>query len=123
MCARSECTLGVLLHKPQGYTQSQNKRKLIVHGFDWPKAVGLMHQLMVRGQQHMNKLFVLTMAAYNLLFIRIFGSMHLQRGRSNEGKLRDCLNPRKSRTSPLKFRDVKWKRGPAESQVLALLAI
>ncbi|MDP9902151.1 hypothetical protein J2W36_004427 [Variovorax ginsengisoli] len=54
----------------QGYAISQRKRKLIEHGFGWAKFDGPIRQVMVRGIQKVDQLFVLTMAAYNLVRMR-----------------------------------------------------
>ena len=53
-----------------GYTVSQQKRKLIEQGFGWAKTVGRMRQVMVRGLQRVDQVFMLTMAAYNLTRMR-----------------------------------------------------
>ena len=61
-----------------GYDISQQKRKLIEQGFGWAKVVGHMAQVMVRGLQKVDQMFVLTMAAYNLTRMRTLGQMRLQ---------------------------------------------
>lgn len=61
-----------------GYAQSQKKRKLIEQGFGWAKTVGSMRQVMVRGLQRVDQMFVLTMAAYNLVRMRTLGQIRLQ---------------------------------------------
>ena len=61
-----------------GYAQSQKKRKLIEQGFAWAKTVGSMRQVMVRGLQRMEQMFVLTMAAYNLVRMRTLGQIRLR---------------------------------------------
>ena len=48
-----------------GDAVSQQKRKLIEQGFGWAKTVGRIRQVMVRGLERVDKMFVLTMAAYN----------------------------------------------------------
>jgi IS5 family transposase len=53
-----------------GYTISQQKRKLIEQGFGWAKTVGRMRQVMVRGLKNVDQMFVLNMAAYNLVRMR-----------------------------------------------------
>ena len=53
-----------------GYAISQRKRKLIEQGFGWAKLVGPIRQVMVRGIKKVDQLFVLTMAAYNLVRMR-----------------------------------------------------
>jgi len=54
----------------EGYSISQQKRKLIEQGFGWAKSIGNMRQVMVRGLQKVDQMFVLTMAAYNLTPMR-----------------------------------------------------
>ena len=61
-----------------GYGISQQKRKLIEQGFGWAKAVGNIRQVMVRGIDKVDQLFVLTMAAYNLTRMRTLGQIRLQ---------------------------------------------
>ena len=61
-----------------GYAISQNKRKLIEQGFGWAKTIGRMRQVMVRGLQRVDQLFVLTMAAYNLTRMRTLGQIRPQ---------------------------------------------
>jgi hypothetical protein len=61
-----------------GYAQSQKKRKLIEQGFGWAKKIGGIRQVMVRGLKPVDQLFVLTMAAYNLVRIRTLGQIRLQ---------------------------------------------
>lgn len=53
-----------------GYAISQQKRKLIEQGFGWAKFIGPIRQVMVRGLEKVDQLFVLTMAAYNLTRMR-----------------------------------------------------
>ncbi len=61
-----------------GYGVSQQKRKLIEQGFGWAKAVGRMRQVVVRGIERVDQMFVLTMAAYNLTRMRTLGKIRLQ---------------------------------------------
>jgi transposase len=61
-----------------GYAISQQKRKLIEQGFGWAKTVGHMRQVMVRGLEKVDQLFVLTMAAYNLTRMRTLGQIRAQ---------------------------------------------
>lgn len=61
-----------------GYGISQQKRKLIEQGFGWAKTVAHMAQVMVRGLEKVDQMFVLTMAAYNLTRMRTLGQMPLQ---------------------------------------------
>ena len=53
-----------------GYAISQQKRKLIEQGFAWAKTVGHTRQVMVRGLKKVDQMFVLNMAAYNLVRMR-----------------------------------------------------
>jgi hypothetical protein len=62
----------------EGYGVSQQKRKLIEQGFGWAKTVGGIRQVMVRGLQRVDQMFVLTMAAYNLTRMRTLGQIRLQ---------------------------------------------
>lgn len=64
--------------KSEGYAISQQKRKLIEQGFGWAKLVGPIRQVMVRGLQKVDQLFVLTMAAYNLTRMRTLGQIRPQ---------------------------------------------
>ena len=61
-----------------GYAISQQKRKLIEQGFGWAKSVGGMRQVMVRGLKKVDQMFVLTMAAYNLVRMRTLGQLRAQ---------------------------------------------
>lgn len=62
----------------EGYAMSQRKRKLIEQGFGWAKTVGSIRQVMVRGLKRVDQMFVLTMAAYNLVRMRNLGVIRLQ---------------------------------------------
>lgn len=62
----------------EGYAISQQKRKLIEQGFGWAKFIGPMRQVMVRGLEKVDQLFVLTMTAYNLTRMRTLGQVRLQ---------------------------------------------
>ena len=62
----------------EGYAMSQQKRKLIEQGFGWAKTVGRIRQVMVRGLERVDQMFVLTMAAYNLTRMRTLGQIRLQ---------------------------------------------
>ena len=64
--------------KSDGYTISQQKRKLIEQGFGWAKFIGPIRQVMVRGLNRVDQLFVLTMAAYNLTRMRTLEQIRLQ---------------------------------------------
>ena len=61
-----------------GYAVSQQKRKLIEQGFGWAKTVGGIRQVMVRGLERVDQMFVLTMAAYNLTRMRTLGQLRVQ---------------------------------------------
>lgn len=60
----------------EGYATSQRKRKLIEQGFGWAKYVGPIRQVMVRGLAKVDQLFVLAMAAYNLVRLRTLDTLH-----------------------------------------------
>lgn len=62
----------------EGYAISQEKRKLIEQGFGWAKTVGRIRQVMVRGLEKVDQMFVLNMTAYNLTRMRTLGQMRLQ---------------------------------------------
>ena len=62
----------------EGYAISQQKRKPIEQGFGWAKLIGPMRQVMVRGLDKVDQLFVLTMAAYNLTRMRTLGQIRPQ---------------------------------------------
>ena len=64
--------------KTDGYAMSQQKRKLIEQGFGWAKTVGRIRQVMVRGLERVDQMFVLTMAAYNLTRMRTLGQIRPQ---------------------------------------------
>lgn len=61
-----------------GYAVSQQKRKLIEQGFGWVKTVGGMRQVMVRGLKKVDQMFVLSMAAFNLVRMRSLGQIRPQ---------------------------------------------
>ena len=61
-----------------GYVISQQKRKLIEQGFGWAKFIGPIRQVMVRGLEKVDQLFVLTMTAYNLTRMRTLEQIRLQ---------------------------------------------
>lgn len=61
-----------------GYAVSQQKRKLIEQGFGWAKTVGSMRQVMGRGLKKVDQMFVLSMAAYNLVRMRSLGQVRPQ---------------------------------------------
>jgi IS5 family transposase len=62
----------------EGYEISQRKRKLIEQGFGWAKTVGSIRQVMVRGLKRVDQMFVLTMAAYNLVRMRSLAQVRPQ---------------------------------------------
>jgi len=59
--------------KSEGYAISQQKRKRIEQGFGWGKFVGPIRQVMVRGLERVDQIFVLTMTGYNLVRMRTLG--------------------------------------------------
>jgi len=59
----------------EGYALSQRKRKLIEQGFGWAKTVGGIRQGMVRGLKRVDQMFVLNMAAFNLVRMRTLGQV------------------------------------------------
>jgi transposase len=61
-----------------GYAISMQKRKLIEQGFGWAKTVGGMRQVMVRGMEKVDQMFLLTMAAFNLTRMRSLGQIRAQ---------------------------------------------
>ena len=61
-----------------GYAISQQKRKLIEQGFGWAKMIGGIRQVMVRGLRKVDQMFVLNMAAYNLVRMRSLGQIRPQ---------------------------------------------
>lgn len=62
----------------EGYAISQSKRKLIEQGFGWAKLIGNIRQVMVRGLANVDQVFVLNMAAYNLVRMRTLGKLRLE---------------------------------------------
>jgi transposase len=58
-----------------GYAISQQKRKLIEQGFGWAKFVGPIEQVMVRGLEKVDQVFVLAMTGYNLVRMRTLGRL------------------------------------------------
>jgi hypothetical protein len=53
-----------------GYAVSQQKRKRIEQVFGWGKTVGRIRQVMYRGLERVDQLFVLTQVGYNLTRMR-----------------------------------------------------
>lgn len=82
-----------------GYDISQQKRKLITQGFGWAKVVGHMAQVMVRGLEKVDQMFVLTMTAYNLTRCAPWGKS-VSRGREGQEKPRNGLTsePRRAKS-------------------------
>ncbi|MFZ5658026.1 MAG: IS5 family transposase [Pseudomonadota bacterium] len=66
----------------EGYAISQTKRKLIEQGFGWAKSIGSIRQVLVRGLEKVDQIFVLNMAAYNLVRMRTLGQLCLQNGKT-----------------------------------------
>ena len=58
-----------------GYAISQQKRKLIEQGFGWAKYIGPIRQVMVRGLERVDQMFVLAMTGYNLVRMRTLGRL------------------------------------------------
>ena len=58
-----------------GYEISQQKRKLIEQGFGWAKSIGPIRQVMVRGLERVDQVFVLAMTGYNLVRMRTLGRL------------------------------------------------
>jgi transposase len=65
-----------------GYAISQTKRKLIEQGFGWAKLVGNIRQVMVRGLEKVDQVFMLNMTAYNLVRMRTLGQVCAQAGKT-----------------------------------------
>ena len=62
----------------EGYAISQQKRKRIEQCFGWGKTVGAIRQVLVRGVEKVDQMFVLTMTAYNLTRMRTLGQVRPQ---------------------------------------------
>jgi hypothetical protein len=62
----------------EGYSISMQKRKLIEQGFGWAKFVGPIRQVMVRGIKKVDQVFMMAMAAYNLVRMRTLGQVRLE---------------------------------------------
>ena len=60
------------------YGISMQRRKRIEQGFGWAKTIGQIRQVMVRGLKKVDQMFVLNMAAYNLVRMRSLGQVRLQ---------------------------------------------
>lgn len=50
-------------------------RKLIEQGFGWGKSIGPIRQLVVPDIKKVDQLFMMTMAAYNLVRMRTLGQV------------------------------------------------
>jgi transposase len=61
----------------EGYGISMRKRKLIEQGFGWAKFIGPIRQVMVRGIKKVDQIFMMAMAAYNLVRMRTLGQVRL----------------------------------------------
>ena len=61
----------------EGYALSQRKRKLIEQCFGWAKTVGGIRQVMVSRLKRVDQMFVLNMAAFNLVRMRTLGQVRL----------------------------------------------
>lgn len=61
-----------------GYAISMQCRRRIEQGFGWAKTIGQMRQVTVRGLKKVGQMFVLNMAAYNLVRMRTLGQVRLQ---------------------------------------------
>lgn len=62
----------------EGYGTSMQRRKRIEQGFGWAKTIGQVRQVMVRGLERVDQMFVLNMAAYNLVRMRSLGRIRPQ---------------------------------------------
>lgn len=62
----------------EGYGMSLQRRKRIEQGFGWAKTIGQIRQVMVRGLKRVDQMFVLNMAAYNLVRMRTLGQVRLE---------------------------------------------
>lgn len=60
------------------YRMSMQCRKRIEQGFGWGKSIGQVRQAMVRGLKKVEQMFVLNMAAYNLVRMRSLAQVRLQ---------------------------------------------
>ena len=58
----------------EGYAISLQKRKRIEQVFGWAKSVGSIRQVMLRGLERVDQLFMLNMAAYNFTRMRGLGA-------------------------------------------------
>lgn len=67
-----------IVYKTMGYAISQQKRKRIEQCFGWGKTVGAIRQVLVRGLEKVDQIFVLTMTAYNLTRLRTLAQVRPQ---------------------------------------------
>jgi len=68
----------ITYRKEDAYGKAENRSRLtrkVISGFGWAKTVGRMRQVMVRGLQKVDQMFVLNMAAYNLVRMRSLGQV------------------------------------------------
>ena len=65
--------LGRCLHH-----HTQNTAALIEQGFGWAKFIGPIRQVMVRGIKNVDQVFMMAMAAYNLVRMRTLGQVRLE---------------------------------------------
>lgn len=82
-----------------GYAISMQKRKLIEQGFGWAKTMGGMRQVMMRGIEKVDQMFVLTMAAFNLTRTSMGWAGHGAWRDLSAGPARAGRWPRRSRGS------------------------
>lgn len=62
----------------EGYGISMQKRKLIEQAFGWAKFIGPIRQVMVRGIKKVDQVFMMAMAAYNLVRMRTLAQVRLE---------------------------------------------
>ena len=62
----------------EGYGMSLQRRKRIEQGFGWAKTIGQIRQVMVRELKRVDQMFVLNMAAYNLVRKRTLAQVRPQ---------------------------------------------
>jgi hypothetical protein len=79
---------------------------MIEQGFGWAKTVGRMRQVMVRGLKKVDQMFVLNMAAYNLVRMRSLGQVRSGSNCGNEAKNRP-QTAEKQAGFALKFRNAE----------------
>ncbi len=74
--ANPECE--ITLGADKGYIISMQKRKLIEQGFGWAKFIGPIRQVSVLGIKKVDQVFMMAMAAYNLVRMRTLGQVRLE---------------------------------------------